>query len=89
MHSIPSIPGKEEKFGYIVKESELEYPKLVSRPRFDGVNTDVPGPTDYDPQVKNHIKGALKFNPLRDDRRSSSSELYALVHDQEALKKHN
>lgn len=32
---IPSIPGKLEKFGYVVdKNTELSYPKHVSKPRF-------------------------------------------------------
>jgi|LakMenE18May11ns_1017448.scaffolds.fasta_scaffold7127853_1 hypothetical protein len=34
IYAVPSIPGKDEKFGYVVKNNELSYPKNVSKPRF-------------------------------------------------------
>jgi hypothetical protein len=56
VYSIPSIPGQYEKYGYVVNENHISYPKLITRPK-----NDYPGPTDYTYTIPNKVKSVLNF----------------------------
>ena len=52
-----------EKFGFVSKNKYdgFEYPQKVSRPRFEGIDGDSPGPGEYDCNLKTKIKGGVKY----------------------------
>ena len=52
-----------QKFGYIAKEGEdyFRFPEQVRRPRFEGVKGDLPGPGEYEADIKPKIKGGIKY----------------------------
>lgn len=89
--AIPSIPGKNEKFGYVVSQTNLSYPKLVPKPRYDGEKGDLPGPTDYSYSLNKKVKGVLSFkndiNAILKNK--EEKDFYGLINDNAALQKHN
>ena len=83
----PSIPGKMEKFGYVMtkeNESYLRLPEKVSKPRFEGVKEDSPRPGEYNTLMKHEPKGIVKYSPPKKDMHNRNDEytgMFALVSD--------
>ena len=62
-----------EKFGFISKNKYdgFEYPQKVSRPRFEGINGDCPGPGQYDSNFNTKIKGGAKYYVEKKEEQNS------------------
>jgi hypothetical protein len=82
VYSIPSIPGQREKYGYVINQNVLTYPKFVPRPRAEG---DTPGPSDYSLPLNRQARSVLNFSnqttTLNRNDSTNSAEFSALVND--------
>jgi hypothetical protein len=89
VHNVPSIPTREQSYGYDVAPNDpnklvLQVPAYAVG--FTGKGNDTVGPLDYDPKVPNNSKEGPKFGtkPFRSQR--SASQPMMGSYEAEALK---